>query len=80
VPAEKAAAIAAAAIADIVLTVSAEQWRRRAAVLDAIRPRPDDFVGSATPEEIAEQDRRLAEAATACRNRAAVIELDEVAR
>ena len=78
VPAEKAALIAAAAIAEIVRAVDAKQNRERAAILDAIRPRPGDFTGRATPEEIAEQDRRLAEAAQACRNRAAVIELDGV--
>ena len=74
IPAEQAALIAAAAIEDIVLSVSAKQFRERAAILDAIRPRPGDFTGRATPKDLAEQDQRLAEAAQACRHRAELIE------
>lgn len=74
---QRAALISAAAIEDIVREVSAKQWRERAHILEVCRPRPGDYRGRATDAELAEQDRRLAEAAQACRNRAAVIELDE---
>lgn len=45
-------------------------WLRRAAQLDECRPRPGDFVGAATPAELAERDARLAEQAEACREHA----------
>lgn len=45
-------------------------WSRRAETLDAARPRPGDFNGRATVEELAERDQRLAEQAEACRSKA----------
>lgn len=46
-------------------------WQRRADQLDAARPRPGDYTGHATDEQIKATDQRLAEAAEACRARAA---------
>jgi hypothetical protein len=47
-------------------------WERRAAAFDWARPRATDWPGQATPEQLAEQDLRLAETALACRERAGV--------
>lgn len=48
-------------------------WERRAAQLEQARPRPGDFTGAATAEDLAERDRRLAEQAQECRNHADVL-------
>jgi len=45
-------------------------WWRRAEMLEWARPRPGDFNGRATPEEMARRDRKLAEQAEACRHAA----------
>ena len=45
-------------------------WHRRAQTLEDARPRPDDFNGRATAEELAERDRRLADQAEGCRQKA----------
>ncbi len=50
-------------------------WRRRAATLEWARPRPGEFAGRATADELAERDRRLAAQATACRHHAELLEL-----
>ena len=44
-------------------------WRRRGDAFEAARPRPGDYCAK-NPEQVAEQDARLAAMATACRNRA----------
>lgn len=75
IPAHVAARFAADLLKDIVETTAAEQWRHRANVMEWAAPRAGDFAGRAKRQELAEQDRRLAEAAQACRNRASVIEL-----
>lgn len=58
------------------LEATAAYWRRRADELDRARPRPNDWPGGSTPQDRATRERRLAAAATACRNRAAVTLLD----
>lgn len=45
-------------------------WNRRADEFDASVPRPGDYHGQATAEEIAQQDARLTSVAQACRARA----------
>lgn len=55
---------------EVFLSVDAAQWRRRAELLEAARPRPGDFTGNATPRQLHEQWERLTEAAEACRRRA----------
>jgi hypothetical protein len=53
-------------------------WERRAAALEAARPRPGDFHGRATREDLGAQWHRLTEAARACRARAEVSPLELV--
>lgn len=69
---EAAAVILSRAIEDALSEATPGYWRRRAAALEAARPRPGDFPGRASEAELAERDRRLADAASACR-RAAVL-------
>lgn len=59
-------------VQDALTEATAHYWRRRADTLEAARPRPGDFTGKATSDEIAAVDRRLTAAARACRERAAV--------
>ena len=59
-------------IADATAEASGKYWARRSAAMLAARPRPGDFTGRATPEELEAQDRRLLAKARACSQRAAV--------
>lgn len=45
---------------DIWMESQALYWERRAEQLEWCRPRPGDFTGRATPDEIAARDARLA--------------------
>ena len=47
-------------------------WLHRARIFEAARPRPGDYTGRATREDIAAIDQRCRESADACRARAAV--------
>lgn len=49
-------------------------WRRRAAVFEEARPRPDDFHGRATRSELSARWRRLDAIARACHQRADIAE------
>lgn len=60
-------------IGDMVQAASANQFERRAEVFEWARPRPGDFTGRATAEELAERDRRLMETAAQCRAHALVL-------
>lgn len=60
-------------LGDMVQAASANQFERRAEVFEWARPRPEDFHGRATPEELAERDRRLMETAAQCRAHALVL-------
>jgi hypothetical protein len=51
----------------------AGQWLRRADVLEQARPRPGDFNGRASAEELAERDARLTADAERCRRHAALL-------
>lgn len=62
------------AVQDSLSTVHAWQLRRRADLFDAARPRPDDFTGAATPDEIAKLDERMVGAARALRQKALLLE------
>lgn len=57
---------------DALYEATAYYWRRRAEAFEAARPRASDWPGRATPEQLAEADRRCATAALACRQRAAM--------
>lgn len=59
-------------LADALAEATANYWRRRAAILEDAAPRPGDFTGRATAEQLAEAGRRCHEAAAACRARASL--------
>ncbi len=60
-------------IQDACQEARADYWERRAEYFEWARPKPGDRTGRATPEQIAEQDRRMASVAVACRQRAQLI-------
>lgn len=60
-------------IQDACQEARADYWDRRAEEFERARPKPGDRTGRATPEQIAEQDRRMAATAEACRQRAQLI-------
>lgn len=64
-------------IQDALTDATAVYWRRRADTFDWARPRPGEFYGNATRDDLREQDARLAAMARACRARAAACEIDE---
>lgn len=57
----------------------ASYWNRRADAFLAARPRPGDFTGNATRDDLREQWHRLTETANACRARARVSLLVDLA-
>lgn len=60
---------------DAWLDATASYWGRRARELEAAMPRPGDFTGAATIDDVIGQALRLRAAADACRNRAALIDI-----
>ena len=54
---------------------TAVYWRRRAEMLRWAQPRPGDFAGRATTDELRDRWQRLEEMAQACENRARVAQL-----
>lgn len=62
---------------DALADALAATWHRRAAVFEAAAPRPGDFPGRATADELAEAGRRCRATASACRHRAQVALLDD---
>lgn len=65
---------AADALKEAWLGAASIYWEDRARQLEAARPRPGDFTGQATPEDLAERWRRLTGAAAACRARASGVD------
>jgi len=63
------------ALQDALASATAGHWLRRAAFFEAARPRPGDFTGRATPEDLADRDRWLAARALACRRHAGLVPL-----
>lgn len=61
---------------DALAEAEAATWDRRAETFEAARPRPDDFTGLATPDELLAREARLTAVARACRARAALIRLE----
>ena len=55
---------------DCLAEETATYWRRRAETYEAAMPKPADFTGRATAEDLAAQAERLAQIAQACRNAA----------
>lgn len=66
-------------LADVLRTATASYWNRRAAEFEAAKPRPDEFHGNATRDELSAAWRRCDDAARACRARAEVAPFDDVA-
>jgi hypothetical protein len=60
-------------VAEAVLSAEAATWERRAATLEAARPRPGEFLGGATSEDLSRRWRELTEMAVACRSHAALL-------
>lgn len=60
-------------MADALQEATANYWRRRARTFRDALPRPDDFTGQASPEEIEAQRMRVAAAILACSQRATVM-------
>lgn len=56
---------------DALQEATAAYWRRRAAAFEAAMPRPGDFTGRATAQQLEAQRMRLASMVLACRQRAA---------
>lgn len=57
-------------IQDAFSDAAASTWLRRARAFEAARPRPGDYPGKATPDDLRAADARCREAAEACRVKA----------
>lgn len=57
---------------DALSEATSAYWLRRARAFEAARPRPGDFTGQATLQDLVDQSQRLQRAADACRNAAKV--------
>lgn len=62
--------LAASLLADVFRQVEFEQWLARAEEFERCKPRPDQWHGNATREELSARWQRCDEIARACRNRA----------
>ena len=54
------------------------QWERRARVFESCRPRPGDYTGAATRDELDALDHRNAVSAAQCRMHAAMLRGDDL--
>ena len=61
------------AVQDMLQMATADFWERRAKQFEWAMPRPDDFLGRATEQEVAERAKRLRSAAPQCRAQAFVM-------
>ncbi len=59
-------------VQDALAEATSYYWKTRAAVFEGARPKPGDFTGHATPQQLRARDAELAAVALACRERAAV--------
>lgn len=66
-------------VQDAIADATGAYWERRAATFEWARPRPSDYRGRATEQQIADRDHRCAEAAKACRARASTSLIGEAA-
>jgi hypothetical protein len=62
-------------VQDALCNALAAYWKRRAVELRWAQPRPGEYAGKATVEQLREQWTRLEEQARACESRARVAEL-----
>lgn len=72
VAAERAAQLMARAMTDALAEATADYWRRRGKMFLDAMPRPGDFNGRATPEELEARAERCRLAAQACFQRASL--------
>ncbi len=61
------------AIQETLTLATAAYWERRAATFESCRPRPGDYVGSATRDDLERLEVRCADVATECRRHAALL-------
>jgi hypothetical protein len=64
-----------AALEQAWVEAQAAYWVRRARTFEDAAPRPGDFIGLATAEDLDEQAARCVAAAVACRNRATLADV-----
>ena len=64
------------AVLEAIANAAASTWHRRADLFDWARPRPYDYPGRASRDELAEADERCRLAALACRQRAALVDYE----
>lgn len=60
--------------AEAILGAMPATWLRRAELFEWARPKPGEYTGRATAQELAARDRRCRTAAIACRRHAAALE------
>jgi hypothetical protein len=63
-------------IQDALVEATADYWRHRGAAFTAARPRPGDFTGRATADQLAARDQALLDVSRACYAAAAVALVD----
>ncbi len=61
------------AVLDMLNNATAAYWERRAELLEWAMPRPTDYNGLATPEQLAARAERLRSDAEQCRNHARLL-------
>jgi len=64
-------------VQDALNEATSDYWIGRAKTFEEAAPRPGDFTGAATPADLDAQRQRLLETARACRNRAAVAQMQD---
>jgi hypothetical protein len=64
------------ALTEAAAEATPEHWQRRADTFENARPRPGDYNGRATAQDLAERDARCAATAQACGNKAAFLLMD----
>lgn len=69
---ERLAQFAGRLLQDALAEATSDYWRRRGEAFLAAAPKPGDFNGRATPEEIRERGQRCRETAQACFSRASI--------
>ena len=65
-------------VQDALAQATVAHWLRRAEAFESAAPRPDDYPGQATADDLAQAVARCAEIARACRNRAVLAEIDQI--
>ncbi len=69
---DRAVQLHARVLQDALAEATASYWERRAKVMEWAAPRPGDWPGRATPEDLSAARERCLSAAAACRARASL--------